>query len=961
MANSAFQLKRTSVSGRAANSTTLTRPGELALNMADGILYSTNGTVIFEIGANNTNQNVSGNSVLRAIIANSSIGTAGQVLASNGTGIYWTTAGGGTGTVTSVATGNGLTGGPITTTGTVSVLSNTGIVANTTGLFVNAAYIGTVSANNTTFVNGKTEGALNVNSATTATTATNATQLGGVAAASYVQNTDSRTLSGNLVFSAANVAFTGNIRFAGGVISNGTLGTVRQLLASNGTTSYWATPDMSFLPDAALKKSVRAATTTALTIASSTTTTLTGTLVALPAQDGITLAVGDRLLVKDQVTTSQNGIYDVTNLGSAGVTAWVLTRSADADTISEIASAMVAVDSGTVHGGKLYDNDLKTTDTLGTTGIVWNQNIDSGGGTFVGNIQFGSTAGAYPTSNSAGTGLGSDTQRWVLTANSGDFSNYVNVASAVIANSSGIYPLSNTVGFNLGSSTQRWTINALSGAFASFVTMASAVTMSTTTGNINVGTSQTTGTINFGGPTQTGAIALGVSTATQTMSIANGATTTGNIKTVNFATDGAAGSTTNVNIGSSLSNSFFTVNANTFNIRNNSGVSFSVGNSTVNFFVANSTLVSVPSTEVAIRTNNWSGLYPPALTVYGAPVSGGTAYNTLMIAGENTANSSNKGGVITNARYNNTLSPFSVVGSYDAGTYRHVYIGGGNWNVPDSTSIRFFTGPYSETVNSGVERMRLDGDGRLLINETGTARSNFLNASLASAIFQIEGTGATSSTFSIVRDSTNANPPRFLFGKSRGTTVGSNALVQNGDGLGSITFQGNDGSEFVEGALISSSVDGTAGTDSMPGRLEFHTSNSIVLAEKMRITSSGFVGIGNTSPSHRLSVAGDVSLTGGIHANGSFGTAGQVLTSNGTVSYWSTVTGGGGGGVYLKGGTSTIGSLATEGQNIFRVNADTLNNDTTIVSGENAQATGPLTVAVGKTLTIQSGGRVSIV
>lgn len=71
-----------------------------------------------------------------AVIANGAVGTAGHVLHSNGTGVYWAADDQG---VTSVATGNGLTGGTITTTGTVSVLANNGIVANTTGVFAAAA------------------------------------------------------------------------------------------------------------------------------------------------------------------------------------------------------------------------------------------------------------------------------------------------------------------------------------------------------------------------------------------------------------------------------------------------------------------------------------------------------------------------------------------------------------------------------------------------------------------------------------------------------------------------------------------------------------------------------------------------------------------------------------------------------------------------------------------------------
>ena len=83
MANNLIQIKRTSVSGRAANTTTLPNPGELALNMTDGILYSTNGSSVFEIGANNTNVNVSGNLTVKSIVANGSLGTNGFVLTTN--------------------------------------------------------------------------------------------------------------------------------------------------------------------------------------------------------------------------------------------------------------------------------------------------------------------------------------------------------------------------------------------------------------------------------------------------------------------------------------------------------------------------------------------------------------------------------------------------------------------------------------------------------------------------------------------------------------------------------------------------------------------------------------------------------------------------------------------------------------------------------------------------------------
>ncbi len=161
-----------------------------------------------------------------AFFAAGSNGAVGQVLTSNGTSnVYWSTPT--TGSVTSVASGNGLSGGPITTTGTLYVVPNTGIVSNSTGVFVNATYIGTISSNNASY-------------------------LGTVAAANYVQNTDSRVLSGNLNFTGTNSYFSGkttinaNLFVNGAFFASGSNGEVGQVLTSNGTSNvYWSTPSFS--------------------------------------------------------------------------------------------------------------------------------------------------------------------------------------------------------------------------------------------------------------------------------------------------------------------------------------------------------------------------------------------------------------------------------------------------------------------------------------------------------------------------------------------------------------------------------------------------------------------------------------------------------------------------------------------------------------------------------------------
>ena len=96
MANNTFQIKRTSTAGRTPNTTNSSNSqyinaGELALNMTDGILYTSNGSTLITVGANVVNQQVTGTLTVKAISANGSVGSANQVLTSNGSSTYWST------------------------------------------------------------------------------------------------------------------------------------------------------------------------------------------------------------------------------------------------------------------------------------------------------------------------------------------------------------------------------------------------------------------------------------------------------------------------------------------------------------------------------------------------------------------------------------------------------------------------------------------------------------------------------------------------------------------------------------------------------------------------------------------------------------------------------------------------------------------------------------------------------
>ena len=84
--------------------------------------------------------------IIETLSANGSKGSSGQILISGGpsANAYWDdlpTSG-----VTQLNSGDGLTGGPVTSTGTISVLANTGIVSNTSGVFVNTAYVSSLDS-----------------------------------------------------------------------------------------------------------------------------------------------------------------------------------------------------------------------------------------------------------------------------------------------------------------------------------------------------------------------------------------------------------------------------------------------------------------------------------------------------------------------------------------------------------------------------------------------------------------------------------------------------------------------------------------------------------------------------------------------------------------------------------------------------------------------------------------------
>ena len=146
---------------------------------------------------------------------------------------------------------------------------------------------------------------------------------------------------------------------------------------SGGTITGLSTPSNN--SDVAIKSYVDDAvaglrTRTIAEVATTANVNLSNGLEAGDTIDGVTLVAGDRVLVKDQSTATENGLYLAVSSGSAS-------RDPEHDTIAELSGGMVVVNQGSTNDNKIF---LCTTDSdgsLGSTNITYTQVTPSNTGT----------------------------------------------------------------------------------------------------------------------------------------------------------------------------------------------------------------------------------------------------------------------------------------------------------------------------------------------------------------------------------------------------------------------------------------------------------------------------------------------------------------------------------------------------------------------------------------------------
>ena len=181
---------------------------------------------------------------------------------------------------------------------------------------------------------------------------------------------------------------------------------------------------------------------------------------------------------------------------------------------------------------------------------------------------------------------------------------------------------------------------------------------------------------------------------------------------------------------------------------------------------------------------------------------------------------------------NDALGSLNFIGDNDnSEKINYAYIQARSTDVSDGTEdgdLRFFT----RGAGTLAERIQIQSDGKLLVGHTaayGSSKAQVFNT--AQYVLDL-------STWSA-----DANGPTVDFYKSRNATVGSATVVQSGDVVGRLRFLGNDGANSRTAAQITAEVDGTPGTNDMPGRLIFSTvpDDSTTVTERLRISADGAI------------------------------------------------------------------------------------------------------------------------
>ena len=533
-------------------------------------------------------------------------------------------------------------------------------------------------------------------------------------------------------------------------------------------------------------------------------TTANITLSGLQAIDGYTTLASDRVLVKNQTTSSQNGIY------LASASAW--TRATDMDIWAEVAGAYTVI----LNGGQADTGwvcNASTTGIIGTTAMPW--------------VQFSGSATYY-----AGTGL-------TLASNTFSITN-----TGVTAAS-----------YGSASQTLTATVNA-QGQLTSLAATSIAIANTQVSG-LGTMSTQSASSVSI-----TGGAIDGTTLGATTASTVRGTTITATTQFTGAGT-GLTGTATSLNIGgnaATATTASATTTAVTFNNAGAGGVSGSTFNGATALTVSYNT-IGAPSTTGSGASGTWAiGISGNAATVTNGVYTTGSYSNPTWIT--SISGSIVSGAVSTATTATNIAGGTAGALAYNtaSGTTTFLALGTTNYVLTAGATSPQYVAQSTLSVGSATSATTATnlagGAAGYIPYQSASSTTSFLSAGTSGQVLTSGGSGAPTwsapTAVTTVTDDTTTNATRYpLFAnQTSGTTTNeytSSTKLQFNPSTGIFTATGFSGSgagltSIPNSALNNSSI--TVGSTAIS-----LGSSATTIAGLTSVTSTTFVGAltGNAS------------------------------------------------------------------------------------------------------------------
>ena len=533
-------------------------------------------------------------------------------------------------------------------------------------------------------------------------------------------------------------------------------------------------------------------------------TTANITLSGLQAIDGYTTLAGDRVLVKNQTTSSQNGIY------LASASAW--TRATDMDVWAEVAGAYTVI----LNGGQADTGwvcNASTTGTIGTTAMPW--------------VQFSGSATYY-----AGTGL-------TLASNTFSITN-----TGVTAAS-----------YGSASQTLTATVNA-QGQLTSLAATSIAIANTQVSG-LGTMSTQSASSVSI-----TGGAIDGTTLGATTASTVRGTTITATTQFTGAGT-GLTGTATSLNIGgnaATATTASATTAAVTFNNAGAGGVSGSTFNGATALTVSYNT-IGAPSTTGSGASGTWAiGISGNAATVTNGVYTTGSYSNPTWIT--SISGSIVSGAVSTATTATNIAGGTAGALAYNtaSGTTTFLALGTSNYVLTAGATSPQYVAQSTLSVGSATSATTATnlagGAAGYIPYQSASSTTSFLSAGTSGQVLTSGGSGAPTwsapTAVTTVTDDTTTNATRYpLFANQTSGTITneytSSTKLQFNPSTGIFTATGFSGSgagltSIPNSALNNSSI--TVGSTAIS-----LGSSATTIAGLTSVTSTTFVGAltGNAS------------------------------------------------------------------------------------------------------------------